>query len=73
MKPPLHSAERPPPENEAARPPRHGSAEPRASINSRASKIVASAGRRKRGIAVSRPSDKAIKAAMRFLAPWGSR
>jgi hypothetical protein len=64
---------RPPPGNEAARQPGSAGARPKTSISSRASKIVASAGRRKRGIAVSRPSDKAIKAAMRFLAPWGAR
>jgi hypothetical protein len=70
----LHGVGRSPPGNEAAR--RSGStdAEPRTSISSSASKIVVSAGRRKRGIATRsvsrhRPSREAIKAAMRFLDP----
>lgn len=70
---------RAPPANEAARPPRHGSAEPSASINSNsACNIVAHTGGRKRRITAPsvsrhRPSREAIRAAMRFLDPWGSR
>jgi hypothetical protein len=71
-------AGRPPPGNEAARQSGSTDARPRTSISSSAGNIVAPTGRRKRGIATRSvwrhsPSREAINAAMRFLAPWGSR
>ena len=67
-----------PPQNEAARPPRHGSAEPRASVNSNDPSITTGTGRRKRRNVARNaepryPTSTAIKAAMRFLDPRGSR
>ena len=68
---------RAPPNNEAARQSGSTDARPGTSISSSPGKIVASAGRRKSGsatrsVARHSPSGKAIKAAMRFLAPWVS-
>jgi hypothetical protein len=78
MTAPLHGSGRPPPENEAARQSGSADAKPKTSISGNASEIVAPIGRRKRGDigrGVSRraPPGEAIRTAMRFLAPWGSR